>query len=159
MEMTIKQLADELGVNKRKIIYRVKKLPHNLYTKRNNVVYITEEGIKKITDEISKNMSSTQKSDNDTEKKNDYEKSLIEQLEIKDQQIRILQNALETQQKLLDQQQQLSAEDKIVIKELQSQIALNEPMKEYYSIHENNNDKKNKEIRKWYQFWIHKTNN
>ena len=149
MEMTIKQLADELGVNKRKIIYRVNKLPNDLYTKRNNVVYITQEGIKQIKIEILKNMSSKKNFDNENENKNYYEKGLIEQLDIKDQQIKILQNALETQQKLLDQQQQLNAEDKMIIKDLQSRLVLNEPIKE-------NNDNRSK---KWYHFGFYKTNN
>ena len=121
MEMTIKELADELGVNKRKVTYRVNQLATDLYTKRDNVIYINEQGISEIKAIFGINETIHEES---TEQPFDYTKNLFEQLAVKDRQIENLQKALETQQKLLDQQQKLSAEDKRILAESPKRVAL-----------------------------------
>ena len=45
MEMTIKELADELGVSKDKVKYQVRKLPSDYLVKKNNITYLTDTGI------------------------------------------------------------------------------------------------------------------
>lgn len=45
MEMTMKELADELGVSKDKVKYQVRKIPSYYLVKRGNVTYLTEQGI------------------------------------------------------------------------------------------------------------------
>lgn len=45
---TIKQIADELGVSKDKVKYRVKKLPSNWVKIENGITYITPEGERNI---------------------------------------------------------------------------------------------------------------
>lgn len=45
MEMTIKELADELGVSKDKVKYQVRKLPSYYLVKKGNITYLTEQGI------------------------------------------------------------------------------------------------------------------
>ena len=47
---TIKELADELGVNKDKIKYQLRKLPSELTTKKNGIIYIKSSGVKTIVD-------------------------------------------------------------------------------------------------------------
>jgi len=45
---TIRQVANELGVSKDKVKYRVGKLPDFLLVKKNGVIYITNTGIAQI---------------------------------------------------------------------------------------------------------------
>lgn len=42
---TLKQIADELGVSKDKVKYRVRNLPSNCIVKQGNITYITDAGI------------------------------------------------------------------------------------------------------------------
>lgn len=52
---TIKQLADELGVSKDKIKYRVGKLPTDYRVKINGITYLKTAAISQITNEMGKN--------------------------------------------------------------------------------------------------------
>jgi len=47
---TIKQLADEFGVKKDKVKYRVGKLPENLLVNDRGITYVTDEGIEQLRD-------------------------------------------------------------------------------------------------------------
>ncbi len=115
---TLTQLANELGVSRDKIIYRYKKLPEDHYYKENNTIYIKENGIQQIINELGDDIGeATPQAHEENSPLNDY---LIEQLTKKDEQIEQLQ-------KLIDQQQQLNAEDKKLIKELNQRLALEAP--------------------------------
>lgn len=128
MEMTIKQLADELGVSKDKIKYRVGKLPGNYLVKKNGITYLKSEGIQAIREQVGKNSPGNYlgksgvnyppctQSDKVVELL-DHELQVLreqlekkdKQLEEKDKQINSLNEMLADSQKLLDQQQQLNA--------------------------------------------------
>ena len=114
---TLTQLANELGVSRDKIIYRYKKLPEDHYYKENNTIYIKENGVQRIIDELGEDINEETPQHEVSSPINDY---LIEQLAKKDEQIEQLQ-------KLIDQQQQLNAEDKKLIKELHQYFALEAP--------------------------------
>ena len=49
---TIKQTADELGVSKDKVKYRVGKLPDNYIVKKDGVIYLTNEAIQAISEDM-----------------------------------------------------------------------------------------------------------
>lgn len=49
---TIKQMADELGVNKDKVKYQVRKLPSEHLVKMGNITYLTDDGILKLKELI-----------------------------------------------------------------------------------------------------------
>lgn len=114
---TLTQLANELGVSRDKVIYRYKKLPEDYYYKENNTIYIKDIGVKQITEELGEDITEDVPVEETSLSINDY---LIEQLAKKDEQIEQLQ-------KLIDQQQQLNAEDKKLIKELHQHFALEAP--------------------------------
>ncbi|MGX7196429.1 hypothetical protein [Enterococcus olivae] len=117
---TLTQLANELGVSRDKVIYRYKKLPEDYYFKENNTIYIKEAGVQQIIDELGDDVTEgtpQEEVEQTTISISDY---LIEQLAKKDEQIEQLQ-------KLIDQQQQLNAEDKKLIKELHQYFALEAP--------------------------------
>jgi Small-conductance mechanosensitive channel len=123
-DKTLTQLANELGVSRDKVIYRYKKLPKDAYYKENNTIYIKEEGVQQIIDELGDDLNelSTEhaKEGASEEEILSIHHYLIEQLAKKDEQIDQLQ-------KLIDQQQQLNAEDKKLIKELHQYFALEAP--------------------------------
>lgn len=50
--MTIKQLADQLGVSKDKIKYQVRKLPSEYFFAVGNITHLTQEGIELISENI-----------------------------------------------------------------------------------------------------------
>lgn len=115
---TLTQLANELGVSRDKIIYRYKKLPKDHYFKENNTIYIKEVGVQQIIEELGDDIGELTPSEQSSAPSIDA--YLIEQLNKKDEQIEQLQ-------KLIDQQQQLNAEDKKLIKELHQFFALEAP--------------------------------
>ena len=123
-DKTLTQLANELGVSRDKVIYRYKKLPKDAYYKENNTIYIKEEGVQQIIDELGDDLNelSTEHAQEGASEQEilSIHHYLIEQLAKKDEQIDQLQ-------KLIDQQQQLNAEDKKLIKELHQYFALEAP--------------------------------
>lgn len=117
MEMTIKELADEIGVSKDKIKYRVGKLPSNYLVKKNGVTYLKSEGIQAIREQVGKNYPVNYLGNYPPFTQYDKVVALLEkeldvlrkQLEEKDKQIERLQTELENAQKSVDQAQQLHA--------------------------------------------------
>lgn len=103
--LTYKELAEKLGVKKDTIIYRARKLSAESIVKKGNKNYLTEAAVKTITNEVKKQQ---QASHNATD-------LLAEQLTKKDEQIAQLQ-------KLLDQQQQLTASLQTRLVDTQKQL-------------------------------------
>ena len=124
---TIKELADELGVNKDKIKYQLRKLPSEVTTKKNGIIYIKSSGVKTIVDNFEGKIPINKTSSLPTDYLPNQLKILLEELEQKNVQI-------ESLQKLLDQQQNL---------QLQTQKMLEE--KNLLLKHEQN--------KKWWRFW------
>ena len=132
--MTIKELADELGVSKQAIRKHLEKLPPTLsVTKKENAIYLDTDvtafvrsKVTRVTDNVTSKVTSNKFNEKKTENNlkrdeklaNTYEveKILNEQLKIKDKQI-------QTMQKLLDQQQQLSLQSNKQIEKLQLQLS------------------------------------
>jgi hypothetical protein len=109
LSKTIKELADELGLSKDKVKYQTRKLPSGLTTKKNGVTHLTKEAISIIKsnlvgkdDQVRPPQSLPIDFVLEELKKRDIE------LAEKNSQINNLQQALSTQQKLLDQQQVLT---------------------------------------------------
>lgn len=86
---TIKQIADELGISKDKVKYRVRKLPPSCITKTDDVTYITDEGIQLLRDLLVGNESGEPTLPGNVPRK--YNHALIEllqkELEVKNKQI------------------------------------------------------------------------
>lgn len=139
-DMTIKELADELGVSKQAIRKHLEKLPPTLsVTKKSNTLYLNVDVSnfvrKKVTrvTSNSSNLDSNQtrednrennpKSDRKTINNYEVEKILNEQLKIKDKQLAEKDKQIQTMQKLLDQQQQLSLQTNKHIEQLQLQLS------------------------------------
>ncbi|EOL45480.1 hypothetical protein RV11_GL000087 [Enterococcus phoeniculicola] len=117
-DLTIKELADQLGVSKDKVKYRVRKLPDDSTYKEGNVTYLTEAAISMIRAEFDEVATESLPSESPVEN-GDYLKGIIEK---KDEQIHQLQEMLKTQQKLVDQQQQLTLHANKQIELLQTQV-------------------------------------
>lgn len=131
-DMTQKEVADLLKVDKSKIKYRCKKLPDKYLVKRGNVNYIRKQGI----EEIIKDMGVDLPSDYPKKSINNYPKypldspllertidMLQKELEFKNKQIDDLNkrleettSALNNSHKLISQQQSLSLIEKNEIK-------------------------------------------
>ena len=114
---TIKQVADELGVNKDKVKYQVGKLPSNLLVKKDNIIYIKNDGIKVIFDILGGkfNQLKSDKLSSDLHTfNNDVIDTFKKQLEEKDKQIESLLEKLDQEQKLhlatIQEKQQLQIE-------------------------------------------------
>lgn len=116
-DKTIKELADELHVSKQTIQYHVKSLPTNYTTKNNkNIIMISKQGQSYIKGKVKK--KSDKETTNYTTKENH---TLVQQLEVKDNQIAELQKLLHAQQKLIDQQQILTLQANKKIEQLEYQ--------------------------------------
>ena len=143
---TIKELADELGVSKKKIHYQVSKLDSNLIQRLDGTIYLNNAAIKVIKGNIgyvpktkldSVGVQNRQYLDTklDTvntsliDEKNErinYLKEQIKnkdnQISVKDEQIKSLVEAQKQIQNLLDQQQRLALQDKKLLEEYKSEI-------------------------------------
>ena len=143
---TIKELADELGVSKKKIHYQVSKLDSNLIQRLNGTIYLNNAAIKVIKGNIgyvpktkldSVGVQNRQYLDTklDTvntsliDEKNErinYLKEQIKnkdnQISVKDEQIKSLVDVQKQTQNLLDQQQRLALQDKKLLDEYKSEI-------------------------------------
>ena len=145
--MTIKELADELGVSKQAIRKHLEKLPPTLsVTKKENAIYLdtavtafVRSKVTRVTDNVTSKVTSNKFNEKKTENNlkrdeklaNTYEveKILNEQLKIKDKQLAEKDKQIQTMQKLLDQQQQLSLQSNKQIEKLQFQLS-NEPVED-----------------------------
>lgn len=139
--MTIKELADELGVSKQAIRKHLEKLPPTLsVTKKENAIYLDTDvtafvrsKVTRVTDNVTSKVTSNKFNEKKTENNlkrdeklaNTYEveKILNEQLKIKDKQLAEKDKQIQTMQKLLDQQQQLSLQSNKQIEKLQLQLS------------------------------------
>lgn len=127
--ITVVALADKLQVAKQTIFYNAKRLDLKL-TKHDNVSYVTLEQAEQITQRINSNKSSKRNNntshsrDNDDPmtQSNDMLNILLEQLRVKDEQIKQLNNTLDEQQRLLSQQQSLQLQSNEKIKSLEIEL-------------------------------------
>ena len=143
---TIRELAEELGVSKKKIHYQVSKLDTDLIQRLDGTIYLDKSAISKIKSSMGYNsvveldtsdIQNRHELDSllDTEKnklideKSDQISYLKEQLNkkdgqlsIKDEQIKSLVEIQNQTQNLLDQQQRLALQDKKLLDEYKSEI-------------------------------------
>ena len=143
---TIRELADELGVSKKKIHYQVSKLDTDSIQRLDGTIYLGKSAISKIKS----NMGYSKVSELDTldiqnrhglDSELDTEKNKLinekseqisylkeqmnkrdDQLAIKDEQIKSLVEIHNQTQNLLDQQQRLALQDKKLLEEYKSEI-------------------------------------
>jgi len=134
---TIKELADELGISKHIVKYQVDKLSSNLILKRNNRLYVSLEGqikVKNVLNVSSNNSNKNEESFDEIEENADFKvfinEELFDEITQKNEQIKELHELLASQQKLLDQQQQLTLQSNKQIEKLQNQLALLAPKME-----------------------------
>ena len=142
---TIKELADELGVNKQNVQYHIKSLPNKERLKNEKGIilltideqnFIRAKILKISTDKVLADKVSTDKVSTDkvsTDKENNF---LIEKIKIQEEQIRDLKeqrrngkeqldikdSQIAQMQNLLDQQQRLALQDKKLLEEYKSEI-------------------------------------
>ena len=143
---TIKELADELGVSKKKIHYQVSKLDSDLIQKLDGTIYLDNRAITAIKENIgyvsktkldSGAIQNRQHLDSRLDTQNtklihekseqiNYLKEQIKnkdnQISVKDEQIKSLVEAQKQIQNLLDQQQRLALQDKKLLEEYKSEI-------------------------------------
>ena len=161
---TIKELADELGVNKQNVQYHIKSLPNKERLKnekgiilltideqnfiRAKILKISTDKVladKVIADKVSTDKVSTDKENNFLIEKIKIQEEQIrdlkeqrrngkEQLDIKDSQIAQMQNLLDQQQRLALQDKKLLEEYKLEINELKALKMPQEDMKDGSSI-------------------------
>lgn len=150
-DKSIKEFAEELGVSKQAIRKYFDKLPTKLTPKLIGGKYV----ISAKAQEFIKN-SINQINEVDTEVDSLVDSILIAELKEKNKQIDHLQGVIEIQQKLLDQQQQLTLQANQQIEKLQEQLQLaytEEPEEEVLtSVNKENNNAITTE-KKWWKFW------
>jgi len=178
---TIKELADELSVSKHIVKYQVDKLSSDLVLKRNNRLYISVDGqneVKNLLNISSKNSKKSEEISEEFEENIDTKaflnKELFEEIIQKNKQIEELHGLLNSQQKLLDQQQQLTLQSNKQIESLQQQLLLSNqsdekeeetsdtietPEDQSETLEETVHEEIKSESQKWWQFWKSKKTN
>lgn len=131
---TIKELADELGVNKNKVKYQTGKLTGNLLVKKNGIIYLTDEAVSTVVKELTGEKYRLKTDELTT----DY---LLNELDKKNRIINQLLTSQDNLQKLLDQEQQLHQLTHAQLKD--KQVLLEETQHELEKV----------QVKKWYQFW------
>lgn len=131
---TIKELADELGVNKNKVKYQAGKLTDNLLVKKNGIIYLTDEAVSTVVKELTGEKYRLKTDELTT----DY---LLNELDKKNRIINQLLTGQDNLQKLLDQEQQLHQLTHAQLKD--KQVLLEETQHELEKV----------QVKKWYQFW------
>lgn len=131
---TIKELADELGVNKNKVKYQTSKLTDNLLIKKNGIIYLTDEAVSTVVKELTGEKCRLKTDELTT----DY---LLNELDKKNRIINHLLTSQDNLQKLLDQEQQLHQLTHAQLKD--KQVLLEETHHELEKV----------QVKKWYQFW------
>lgn len=143
---TIRELAEELGVSKKKIHYQVSKLDTDLIQRLDGTIYLDKSAISKIkssmgyTSMVRVDTSNIQnrhgldsildneknKLINEKSEQINYLKKQLDkkdsQLSTKDEQIKSLVEINKQTQNLLDQQQRLALQDKSLLEEYKSEI-------------------------------------
>lgn len=133
MAKTIKQIADEIGLDKQKVYRFIKKNHINEAHQKNGVMYYDEAVESLIKSHFSKITTSNeahQTTSNDAviDVLMKQSEILKNELEIKNKQIDELNKRLEENQRLLDQQQQLQAIAENKIKMLEQKETPPEPV-------------------------------
>ncbi|EOW1885768.1 DUF536 domain-containing protein [Enterococcus hirae] len=149
-EKTIKEFAEDLGVSKQAIRKHFDKLPTELTPKLIGGKYVisikAQEFIKNSINQINAV---------DTKVDSSVDSILLSELKEKNKQINHLQATIETQQKLLDQQQQLTLQANKQIETLQEQLQLT--FEEESPDFERNTSSESIEpvdrSQKWWRFW------
>jgi len=137
MTMTIKELADELGVSKQAIRKHLDKLPPTLpVTKKGGTIYLdpgivsfVRRRVTPVTTEVDSNVTSKVGGVVTSDEKDRID-FLEKQIVVKDNQLENKDIQLDKMQKLLDQQQQLTLQANIKIKELETTLTETEPVDE-----------------------------
>jgi len=143
---TIRELADELGVSKKKIHYQVSKLDSDLIQRLDGTIYLGKSAISNIKSNIGKSSgvkldttgvqnrhyldseldSQKRKLIDEKSEQINYLKEQLNkkdnQLSIKDEQIKSLVEVQNQTQNLLDQQQRLALQDKKLLEEYKAEI-------------------------------------
>lgn len=143
---TIRELAEDLGVSKKKIHYQVSKLDADLIQRLDGTIYLGKSAISKIKSNMGhskvsnldtlgvqyrhgldsgldteKNALINEKSEQISYLKEQLNKKDV-QLSIKDEQIKSLVEIQNQTQNLLDQQQRLALQDKQLLEEYKAEI-------------------------------------
>lgn len=146
-DKSIKEFAEELGVSKQAIRKHFDKLPTKLTPKLIGGKYVisakAQEFIKNSINQINEVDSLV-------------DSILIAELKEKNKQIDHLQGVIEIQQKLLDQQQQLTLQANQQLEKLQEQLQLTyaeEPSENKSVSDPEEVDKAPTSEKKWWQFW------
>lgn len=168
---TIRELAEELGVSKKKIHYQVSKLDTDLIQRLDGTIYLDKPAISKIKSSLGyssvveldtsdiqnrhvldsvldseKNKLIDEKSEQINYLKEQLDKK-DSQLSTKDEQIKSLVEIQNQTQNLLDQQQRLALQDKKLLEEYKAEIkdlkSLNIPKKD---IEKEEPDQKEKKV-------------
>lgn len=153
-DKTIKEFAEELGVSKQAIRKHFDKLPTKLTPKLIGGKYVIST---KAQEFIKNSINQIKEVDNEVDSLVDS--VLIAELKEKNNQIDHLQGIIETQQKLLDQQQQLTLQANQQIEKLQEQLQLtyteesSENESTTLSEKTGSIEKQSKKEKKWWQFW------
>ena len=153
-DKSIKEFAEELGVSKQAIRKHSDKLPTKLTPKLIGGKYV----ISAKAQEFIKN-SINQINEVDTEVDSLVDSILIAELKEKNKQIDHLQGVIEIQQKLLDQQQQLTLQANQQIDKLQKRLQLvyteetSENESTTLSEETESIEKQTKKKQKWWKLW------
>lgn len=144
MEMkTIKQLADEIGLPKNKVKYRVRSLPENMLERKEGTIYITEEGEGYIKDllGVEKPLSSDEVRVKELESEirrlnfqlELQDKSFEEKMALQKERIEQQQKDIDMLHNLLDQEQKLHAmaQQKVLMLEENTTTEEEKPTEEY----------------------------
>lgn len=158
---TIKDIADDIGVSKQAVWQKIKRQPstdlHKFTSRKGNTVYVSSEG-EKIIKSLFKGKSSTKK-----EKKTIIDDNNNVNVDESENEIKFLRNLIidlqkEKQElhKIIDQQQQLSLQDKNLMEDYKKELADFKSARDCPSPIENtieNNVKNFSNKKKWWKFW------
>ncbi|MBQ2654827.1 DNA-binding protein [bacterium] len=117
---TIKELADELGVTKDKVKYQLRKLPSELTTKKDGIIYIKKSGVKIILDNLKGKIPINKYSFLTTDYPPNQLNILQDELDRKNKQIESLQKLLDQQQNLQLQTQKMLEEKTLLLTQKQN---------------------------------------
>ena len=117
---TIKELADELGVTKDKVKYQLRKLPSELTTKKDGIIYIKKSGVKIILDNLKGKRPINKYSFLTTDYPPNQLNILQDELDRKNKQIESLQKLLDQQQNLQLQTQKMLEEKTLLLTQKQN---------------------------------------
>lgn len=122
---TIKELADELKIDKKRVEYQVSKLGDDSVPKIGGIRYLTNEAESTIRENLGFEPLPKLDSDSGSDSAVDYHLKMLEkELQHKSDQLEAKDKQLEQLHKLLDQQQQLQLATNRQIEQLQQQNQL-----------------------------------